>query len=368
MTVSADGPFSLYRLEKRGRTTLDSLAVIRQRWQIDARRISFGGLKDRQAHTIQHFTVFHGPERNLRHGPMAVFYMGRVSTPFTSDAIVGNRFRVVLRDMSNAEADALTARVGEVAAEGFPNYFDDQRFGSFIDGEFVGRLMVLGEYESALRLATEGRRGVEEYLRRRPGDHRGAVARLRPDLQGMYLGAYQAFIWNRMLAAGIGFDPSPKQGSTLESLPTSMRNRRTQLPDGGPVVVRTKVGDWPVPLPNPSPDIARLRELALPLPSARLQPDPLAVWWPWLERALEGQGHSLSQMKLRGLRKPFFSRGERPAWIVPRGVSCEVGDDDRFPRRRKATVAFELPRGSYATILIKCLGATALAAPDDPVE
>ena len=43
----------------------------------------------------------------------------------------------------------------QVASLGLPNYFDDQRFGSVTDegGEFIGRLLVRGQFEAALKLA-----------------------------------------------------------------------------------------------------------------------------------------------------------------------------------------------------------------------
>src|SRR5439155_6782762 len=43
-------------------------------------------------------------------------------------------------------------------------------------------------------------RSLVDYLRTHPDDFRGAVARLRPDLRGLYLSAYQSHLWNRMLA------------------------------------------------------------------------------------------------------------------------------------------------------------------------
>src|SRR5262249_61303216 len=50
------GDFALYRLEKRGWATPDALAEVRRRWRLDAGRVSCGGLKDKHAHTSQHFT------------------------------------------------------------------------------------------------------------------------------------------------------------------------------------------------------------------------------------------------------------------------------------------------------------------------
>src|SRR5262245_54377090 len=73
------GNFAFYRLEKRGWTTLDAVQAIRRRWKLDQRRLSFGGLKDRHAHTVQYLTIFHGPRRRLTHHEISVEYLGQVS-------------------------------------------------------------------------------------------------------------------------------------------------------------------------------------------------------------------------------------------------------------------------------------------------
>src|SRR6476660_2281477 len=77
------GPFAFYRLEKRGWTTPDALAAIRRRWQLDHRRLSYGGLKDRHALTVQYLTIFHGPQRNLTHHQIHLEYLGQRPAPYT---------------------------------------------------------------------------------------------------------------------------------------------------------------------------------------------------------------------------------------------------------------------------------------------
>src|SRR5437660_12787580 len=88
-----EGDFSFYRLEKSGWTTPDALQAIRRRWQLDRRRLSYGGLKDRHAQTVQHFTVLHGPQRRLTHQGFTVTYLGQVPQPFLSEHIRANRFQ-----------------------------------------------------------------------------------------------------------------------------------------------------------------------------------------------------------------------------------------------------------------------------------
>src|SRR5262245_27546428 len=85
--VPSAGPYSLYRLDKQGWTTPDAVSVICRRWHIDRRRISFGGLKDRQAATVQHLSIFRGPERNLTHQRLKLTFLGKLPEPFTSALI-----------------------------------------------------------------------------------------------------------------------------------------------------------------------------------------------------------------------------------------------------------------------------------------
>jgi tRNA pseudouridine13 synthase len=58
-------------------------------------------------------------------------------------------------------------------------------------------------------------------------------------------------------------------------------------------------------------------------------------------------------MKLKGFRKLFFSKGERAALCLPADLKDEAGEDELQPGLRKLVLSFELPRGSYATLLVK---------------
>ena len=352
----SSGRFALYRLSKRSWTTPDALTLVRERWRIAPNRISFGGLKDRHAATTQHFTILHGPQRKLTHDAVTVDYLGQVAEPFTSKDILANRFRIILHGVD----DSALGRANEVGANGVPNYFDDQRFGSAAaNGEFIARLMVLGQYEDALKLAltmpyefdkaqqkhdkatlsrlwgqwgpcaTALSQGQEQriahFLAQRPGDYRGAVRVLHPELQGLYLAAYQSFIWNRMLAALI---------RRTSAVPHRLHLKHGNVPTGRELNTEQR---------------EQLSSMTLPLPSARLAWDAAAPWASLVENALSDQGFALQKMKLPGLRQPFFSRGERVAWVIPQSFAATTTNE------RSLTLAFDLPRGSYATIVVKHL-------------
>lgn len=365
----SQGPFALYRLEKRGWSTPDALAALRRRWRIEPRRISYGGLKDRHAATVQYLTIFHGPRRDLHHHDIIVQYLGQAAAPYTSQDIEANRFRLTLRDLPPEARPAIETRLNSLTCEGVPNYFDDQRFGSVAgaDGEFIARLLVRGQFEEALRLALAApydhdraaqkeekrllaahwgdwarlkdvlprghARSLVDYLRVHPGDFRGAVARLRPELRGLYLSAYQSHLWNRMLARWLNTHLRPEQ---LRS-------------------VALRLGVVPF---HQSLEVEQQRGLAalqLPLPSARLKLDDTDPRAELVKAILAEEGLELRQMQIKGIREMFFSRGERAALCLPRQLHHELADDEHHRGRAKLILRFELPRGSYATLMVKAL-------------
>jgi len=360
------GDFAFYRLDKTGWTTPDALAAIRRRWQIDSRRLSYGGLKDRHAVTSQHLTIFRGPKRNLSFERITLNYLGQRTEPFTASDIRANRFAITLRAMPDAAVAQTETALREVAEVGLPNYFDDQRFGSVGEqGEFVAKEMVFGRFERALWLALAApyehdraeakrekgilrelwgkwpecqaklpkghARSLVSYLAAHPTDFKGAVARLRPELQGLYLSAYQSYLWNRMLAAWL----------------------TNTLGTANLVEVELKLGRVPAPMRLPAEIRTAWESLTLPLPSARVKPTPDAPWFPIVEEVLKAEGLTLAELKVRGMQKPFFSKGDRLVCVRPDNLT-HAGEADELNRgKQKLILRFDLPRGSYATMLVK---------------
>ena len=363
--LARHGAHAFYRLEKRGWTTHDALAAVRRRWTIELPRLSYGGLKDRHARTVQYFTIFHGPRRNLSHQEVHVEYLGQLTQPYTSHDIRANRFTIVLRDMLPARRPAVEQALAEVRADGVPNYFDDQRFGSAGDGRFMARELVEGRFEEALKialtapyefdLAEEKRakavllqhwgdwktckdqlpkghaRSLTDYLVTHPTHFKGAVARLRPDLRGLYLSAYQSHLWNRMLARWLTEHCRPEQ-----RLAIPLRLGAVPFHRG---LDETQRGD--------------LARLDLPLPTARTKLPPDDPRAPLMDAVLAEDGLQVRQMQVKGIRELFFSKGDRAALCQPADLVSTIADDELHAGKIKATLHFDLPRGSYATLVVK---------------
>ena len=82
--------------------------------------------------------------------------------------------------------------------------------------------------------------------------------------------------------------------------------------------------------------------------------DPeLKAQFPIAEEVLRAEGLTLAGLRLKGLQKPFFSKGDRAACVRPANLGHEVGVDELNAGKRKLTLRFDLPRGAYATMLVK---------------
>jgi len=369
LNLEGGGAFALYRLEKTGWTTPDALGVVRRRWNITPQRLSYGGLKDRHAKTAQHFTIWKGPSRPLHQKGIDVTYLGQVERPFDSRDISANGFELTLRSLWATDEDGQSETLRQLKQTGVPNYFDDQRFGS-VGGEndFVARHLVRGEFEVALKTALTApyafdraeqkkekailrehwgnwprckeelprshARSLVDYLVHHPQDFRGTLLRMRPELKGLYLSAYQSYLWNRMLALWL----------------------QETFPGDKLVSVGLKLGELPMHR-DLSPDEFRImEETQLPLPTARQRWNELDPRKGVYDRALQADGITQDDLKVRGMRELFFSKGERPVLNLPRNLTWEFADDELNAGRRKLILKFELNRGSYATLLVKRLG------------
>lgn len=364
------GPFALYRLTKTSVGTPEVISAIVERWKVQRKRISYGGLKDRHAVTTQHLTIHNGPKKALRQNSLELEYLGQINKPFTSADFHGNRFQLVLRDMQDAEIQRAEAAVSQLQQTGLPNYFDDQRFGSLgVSGEWIARAWCQSNWERALWLALADphvndsssekkqkqilremwgqwpecqqqlershRRSIVTYLSDkakvgRDPDFRGALARISVDLRGLYLSAYQSAIWNRWLTRFIEAHCEPTAMARFELL-------------SGRCVFPLTAGantDW--------------LNTELQLPSARID-RPEGQQGNLLDAVLEEEKIELRELRVKYPRDSFFSKGMRQAFIRPNGLACSTENDELHEGRRKLTLSFDLPRGSYATILVKRL-------------
>ncbi|MBP7485649.1 MAG: tRNA pseudouridine(13) synthase TruD, partial [Aquabacterium sp.] len=143
--------------------------------------VGYAGLKDRYAITRQWFSIYlpkgETPDlTQLQHPEFKVLSQSRHVKKLRPGDLLGNRFRIVLRDVTGGPGaiEALESNLKSVASQGVPNYFGAQRFG------FEG-----GNVE-------QGRAMLAREIRVR-----------NPKKKGIYLSAVRSFVFNEVLALRI---------------------------------------------------------------------------------------------------------------------------------------------------------------------
>lgn len=412
--------YAVYELRKASLTTPEAIGFLAKSLGVRPGLISFAGLKDKHAETVQWVSApteaARGAAPDEVSGPAwRARRVGWSPGEMTAEAIEGNRFTIVVRDLSRdasqemkRRASLLTIDAGPIqpCGSGVPpaapqrslpasgsndpaptspdpsgpsprpprtllilNYFGDQRFGSARHGKgFAAKRLIEGDFEGALKLliATPARKDsgkmraftrtaaarwgawkdLAEILPRCPerraietlaagGSFAEAFAALPPFTQQMCVEAFQSHLWNaaarRIAEALTAADPK--------------RLLRTRDDFGEMLFPRAAAVDEP------------WRELDMPIPGRST-----AARGPWGDAmlgALRDEGLSFADLRIPGLRRPFFGEAPRPLFVRATAFTLSPGEPDELTpggKRLKRTVSFHLPRGAYATVVLRALG------------
>lgn len=175
---SGSGEHLWVDVEKNGANTVFVAQQLAAAVGVNEWDVGYAGLKDRYAITRQWFSIYlpkgETPDlTQLQHPEFKVLSQSRHVKKLRPGDLQGNRFRIVLREVSG-DRDAIEANLTAVAAQGVPNYFGAQRFGH--DG---------GNVE-------QGRAMLAREIRVR-----------NPKKKGIYLSAVRSFVFNEVLALRI---------------------------------------------------------------------------------------------------------------------------------------------------------------------
>ena len=140
-----EGEHVLLHIEKRNTNTqwlADQLAHFAD---IPKRDVSYAGLKDRNAVTRQWFSLGLAgrPEpdwTNLAIDNVQMLQHARHRRKLRRGTLQGNRFQLLIRELQG-DLDMLQTRLQQVAKQGVPNYFGEQRFGH--DGANLQQAMAM---------------------------------------------------------------------------------------------------------------------------------------------------------------------------------------------------------------------------------
>jgi tRNA pseudouridine13 synthase len=362
------GGNALYRLSKRGLGTPEAVQAILRTWNLPRQKISYGGMKDRHALTTQYVSIQNGPRSDIEERSFRLEYLGQIARPFVASDIRSNRFQIRLRAIPEPRRLEYESRIALASEHGIVNYFDDQRFGSIgVSGDLIGVAWCKGNYERALYLALaepnthdrprereqkeilrrfwggwvackehldrSHRRSIVTYLVDHPVDFKRALALVRQDLRGIYAAAFQSWVWNRWLSCLI----VDRLGASNVRWMSS-RSGELAVPQG----LDTNLDQiW-----------GELAAGSIPLPSARIHVWPDGTL-PALEGVLLPFAMTVQEMRFKYPRDTFFSKGARAIRLIPNELTWRWEPSQEVSGTSDWVLAFELPRGCYATMAIR---------------
>ncbi len=233
-----EGEYLKLVVEKRNWATIELAKEMAKRLKISAKRISFAGNKDKNATTIQLFSIYRGTREmveNLTIKDVAIRGAWRAKEPVKLGELLGNHFHVVF-----SREDERVWKIYKELEGVFPNYFGAQRFGSPRPiTHLIGEALVKNEMRRAVELyLMEGddpyrKRLAEErdfkkalhyfpkhmrfertllgHLSQHPRDYTNALRKLPRQLLLMFVHAFQAYLFNLTLSERLEEGPLEKE-------------------------------------------------------------------------------------------------------------------------------------------------------------
>ncbi|MBN1280986.1 MAG: tRNA pseudouridine(13) synthase TruD [Candidatus Thermoplasmatota archaeon] len=358
---------TVFLLEKQEVDTFDAVRRIAGKLRISLFEIGYAGLKDKHAVARQYVSI---PTkynvRGLKLESLSLTLVGHAQKKIKIGDLTGNRFIITVRDLKPDELKDVMARAETVPRCGVPNYFDSQRFGSVLDHEFIGKMIIQKNYEQAVKqyltmyqksepkkIKDEKRRilvqwndlagirvfnkafslVIKEYLKTH--SWLSAYKRIPANLREMYVNAYQSYLWNEcvkeVLRQGV-------EARKLYSVEYSI----------GALLFYTGLSE----------------EERKKIPLTFLSVSETAVFTEAEQRIVDAvlrkERVAIPDFDIETETGNFFKARPRNVLLMPTDFSVSSPAPDEINsrgnvQRQKLQVSFTLPKGSYATIVTKGL-------------
>jgi tRNA pseudouridine13 synthase len=365
MPLCKKGDYTILKLEKKYWNTLDVIDFVSRKLFLPKNLFSRAGLKDRYSYSTQYLSFKGDFTMTIREKNFLLHPIGKTDRPISPEHLIENKFSITLRSLTISEVEKIRANYNEIIHYGVANYFDEQRFGSAKHGKgFFAKKLLLKHYRGALKLflcyplkddmkqvkifknfcrehweawrdcyplAPTTYKNIILYLIGKPKDYKNAIKKINRDLLNILLLAYQSYLFNLILGAVIN-----EYGIGIKRLPYCVgeflfyRKVKNMSPT---------IGNIKIPIIN---ETTKLHGFLKRTIQSICEKEGVVI-----------KNFALRAMRLRGVRFKSFLRS---AIIFPHDfVIGDPQDDDLYIRRKKIRMSFNLPPGSYATLVIKRL-------------
>jgi tRNA pseudouridine13 synthase len=372
---SGEGEHIYLFVQKTGLSTMEMIRIVARHFGVRNMDVGYAGLKDKHAVTRQVLSV-HTPKKKpedfpkFEHPKIMILWTDQHANKLRRGHLRSNWFSIRVRDVSPTDVLRAKKIMDRLALLGVPNRIGEQRFGLLENNHLIGRAIITGDYEGAVRellapnarmphinvearrLYSEGKyleamtayprdarpeRAALEQLARGKNPSR-AVYAIGQDMLSFYISAFQSAVFNRVL------DERVEAGrlSTLEAGDVAIKHGNEALFDVDEAVAAdpttpTRLASFEISPSGPmwggmmkrgagacdAADVAALQSLGV-------LPEQISSY--------DGEARVKLDGKRRALRVPVIN------------PEVEGGVDEHGAYVR---CAFELPKGAFATVVMR---------------
>ncbi|MBL7050679.1 tRNA pseudouridine(13) synthase TruD [Candidatus Woesearchaeota archaeon] len=303
------GNYYYFSLKKINLTTEQSIEKIAKILNLPRKNIGCAGNKDKKAVTTQTISINSSKQLEkfkLVKPDLQLSYIGKGDLPISLGDLTKNHFEIIVR--------GIIKKPNPIS--GIPNYFDEQRFSK--NNAKIGRLIVKKEFATAKKLLEQNNHhNFEEHLTKNPTDYVGAMRKISKKILMLYIHSYQSLLFNEMLNDYIKYHKHKTINTNFGELSFPLEKiKQSKFPLIGFMTKENKIVK----------DILKKENLILR--------DFIIRQLPNLSQ--EGQIREcfvdLTNLKISNLQQDELNKG-----------------------KKKIKLTFSLPKGSYATMVIKSL-------------
>ncbi len=315
-----EGQYSYFTLKKTNYTTEKAVSTIAEYLKKSRKDIGYAGAKDKNALTEQ-FISIKGPikKQDIKLKDIELKYIGNGKERINLGDLKQNKFIITVRNL-----DELNLKVNEKLQ--IPNYFDEQRFSE--NNAEIGKAIIKKDFKKAVDLILGDNlkqsgfeKDVKEHTLKKPNDFVGAIKRIPKKISMMYVHAFQSLIFNETVA---------------EIIKTNTDDYKTvNYSNGIFIFPNNEMQNQKIPLIGFGTEFKdkKIEEISL--------------------RLMEKHKINLRDFIIRAMPELSFEGDYRDMFITAENIKTEIKDDEININKKKCIISFNLPKGSYATIVIK---------------
>ena len=316
------GEYTYFILKKRNYTTERAVSAIADYLKIDRKKIGYAGSKDKKALTEQMISIQRfNKTKNIKLKDIELVYRGKGNERLSLGDLKGNKFIITVRNLDKKEIKINSK------TQPIPNYFDEQRFSK--NNYLVGKSILKKDFRKAVDLILEDssektsgfEEDVKEHISKLPNDFIGAIKKIPKKTRMMYVHAFQSLIFNK---------------TVFELIISEKGNYKK---------VQYQHGFFAFPLKT-------MKNLKLPIIGFGTEFKDKKIK-EISSKILKEEGITLRDFIIRGMPELASEGDERNMFVEAENINFKTEKDELNNNKKKCIISFKLPKGSYATIVIK---------------